>query len=195
MARPRTITDARLLDAAALVVGRLGPSFTLADVAGQAEVSVGTVAQRFGSKHGLLVALTLAAIDGLRSGMPQDGSPVDALVAVYAPLDDPGAAARNLAQLAVDLADDRLRELMAEFYAVMEERVALLVRRQVDAGLLAHAPSVAVAARILTALADGTAVHWSARPVGGLCARLRADLTAVMDGWRGHPDEREHHDA
>jgi hypothetical protein len=42
-----------------------------------------------------------------------------------------------------------------------------------------------VAARLLTALADGTAIHWSARPDGGLCERLRGDLIAVVDGWRG----------
>src|SRR3954463_12933808 len=64
MARPREITDERLLDAAAGRISRLGPGFTLADVAAEARVAVGTVAQRFGSKHGLLVAMTKGAVDG-----------------------------------------------------------------------------------------------------------------------------------
>ncbi|HZE31275.1 MAG TPA: TetR family transcriptional regulator C-terminal domain-containing protein [Actinoallomurus sp.] len=189
MARPRHITDERLLTAAGRVVSRLGPGFTLADVASEAQVAVGTVAQRFGSKHGLLVAMTRTAIDGMRGqmrGSVPDAGGADAvvrvLVAAYAPLDDSATAANNLAQLAADLADDELRGLMAEFYAVMEAEVAALIRGA--AGGLPGAPPAPVAARILTAVADGTAIHWSARPEGGLCDRMRADLTAVMAGWR-----------
>ena len=154
---------------------------------------VGTVAQRFGSKHGLLVAMTKDAIDTIpermRVGGREDpvGAIVHALVAAYAPLDDPAAAANNLAQLAVDLADEELRRLMAEFYAAMEAEVAALVREA--AGRLPGAPPPARAARTLTALAGGTAVHWSARPDGGLAERLRTDLSAVLDGWRTHTGE------
>lgn len=193
MARPREITDERLLDAAAVSISRLGPGFTLADVATEARVAVGTVAQRFGSKHGLLVAMTTGAIDGMRDGFrgAVDGvdpveAPVQALVHAYAPLDDSVTAANNLAQLAGDLADEELRGLMAEFYAVMEAEVTTLVER---AGL-AGAPPAPVAARILTAIADGTAIHWSARPQGGLCDRLRDDLTTVIAGWRRGTDHR-----
>jgi AcrR family transcriptional regulator len=189
MARPRHITDERLLTAAGRVVSRLGPAFTLADVASEAEVAVGTVAQRFGSKHGLLVAMTRTAIDGMRGQMrgpvPDDGGAdavVRVLVAAYAPLDDSATAANNLAQLAADLADEELRGLMAEFYAVMEAEVTALIR--LAAGALPGAPPAPVAARILTAVADGTAIHWSARPEGGLCDRMRADLAAVVAGWR-----------
>jgi AcrR family transcriptional regulator len=188
MARPRQITDERLLAAAAVVISRLGPGFTLADVAREAAVAVGTVGQRFGSKHGLLVTMTRVAIDGMRGGMraaPGDtGDVIGALVAAYAPLDDPATAANNLAQLAVDLADDELRGLMGEFYAVMETEVAALVDVAVRDGRLDGAPPSRVAARILTAVADGTAIHWSARPEGSLRERLRSDLGAVLDGWR-----------
>jgi AcrR family transcriptional regulator len=178
-----------LLTAAGRVVSRLGPGFTLADVAAEAQVAVGTLAQRFGSKHGLLVAMAKAAIDGMRGQMR--GSTTDAvgtdavvhvLVAAYAPLDDSATAANNLAQLAADLADGELRGLMAEFYAVMEAEVAALIRGAAEG--LPGAPPAPVAARILTAVADGTAIHWSARPEGGLCDRMRADLATVVAGWR-----------
>ncbi|MDN3359849.1 TetR family transcriptional regulator [Actinomadura sp. DC4] len=192
MARPREITDERLLEAAASSISRLGPGFTLADVAAQAQVSVGTVAQRFGSKHGLLAAMTRSAIDGMRSGIRESVKGVEpahaavhALLVAYAPLDDAGTAANNLAQLAVDLADSELRGLMAEFYAVMEAEIASLI----DAAALPLAPRPATAARILTAIADGTAIHWSARPQGSLRERLQDDLTTVVDGWR--PRERQ----
>ena len=190
MARPRSITDERLLDAAGTVISRLGPGFTLADVAREASVAVGTLAQRFGSKHGLLVAMARSAIDGMPARMrgSSTGDPVEdlvqALVAAYEPLDDPATAHNNLAQLSVDLADAELRGLMAEFYSSMETEVARLV--EAAAGALPGAPPPALAARILTSIADGTAIHWSARPDGGLCARLQADLTAIVGGWR-HP--------
>jgi AcrR family transcriptional regulator len=199
MARPRQITDERMLTAAGVAISRLGPGFTLADVAGEARVAAGTLVQRFGSKHGLLVAMTKAAIAALpgemRAAVADAGDPVTApvvaLVATYAPLDDPATAANNLAQLAFDLADAELRALMAEFYAVMEAELAPLLDRAIGRGALPGAPPVPVAARILTALADGTAVHWSARPAGGLRDRMRTDLEAVLTGWRsGSADDQ-----
>ncbi|WP_312877477.1 helix-turn-helix domain-containing protein [Lentzea indica] len=63
MARPRTITDERILAAVAAVIDRRGPEFTVADVAAEAGVSVGAVAKRFGSKSGLLQALTRAGTE------------------------------------------------------------------------------------------------------------------------------------
>jgi AcrR family transcriptional regulator len=192
VARPRTITDERMLTAAGAVVARLGPAFTLADVAGQARVATGTLVQRFGSKHGLLVALTRAAIAStehdLRAVADQADDPVAALtralVRRYAPLDDPAAAANNLGQLAVDLADPELRGLLAELHAVTEAALRPLLSRAVAAGALPGAPPVPVAARVLAALADGAALRWSARPAGSLGPRLRADLDAVLAGWR-----------
>jgi AcrR family transcriptional regulator len=195
VARPRKITDERLLTAAETAITRLGPAFTLADVAREAQVAAGTLVQRFGSKHGMLVAMTKAAIASmqrdLRAAVADVDDPVaavlQALVGWYAPLDDPHSAANNLAQLASDLADDQLRELMAEFYAVMEAELQPLLARAVAAGDLPAAPPVAVAARVLTAIADGTAIHWSTCPTGSLGARTRADLEAVLAGWRRDP--------
>jgi AcrR family transcriptional regulator len=198
MARPREITDERMLTAAGVVISRLGPAFTLADVARQARVAVGTVAQRFGSKHGLLVAMTRTAVESLhrdmRAAVTDIGDPVaaviEALVKLYAALDDPGTAANNLAQLAFDLADEELRALMAELYAVMEAELMPLLSRAVADGHLPGAPPAPVAARILSAIVDGTALHWSARPIGGLGDRMRSDLDAVLAGWRHDPSTR-----
>lgn len=195
MARPRTITDERILTATGTVIARFGPAFTLADVATEARIAAGTLVHRFGSKHGLLVAMIRGAIASMQRAMRATVDAADdpvaalmqALIAWYAPLDDPTTAANNLMRLAFDLADDEWRELMAEFYAVMEAELWPLLRRAVAAGDLPEAPLVPVAARILTAIADGTAIHWSARPDDSLCERLRADLAAVLAGWRHTP--------
>lgn len=181
-----------MLSAAGAAISALGPSFTLADVAREAGISAGTLVQRFGSKHGLLVAMIQTAIVSMRSAMSAALAGVDDPVAAvkqslskwYAPLDDPRTAANSLAQLAFELADGELRELMAEFYAVMEGELRPPLTRAAAAGDLPGAPPVPVAARILTAVADGTAIHWSARPAGSLCARMSADLEAVLAGWR-----------
>ena len=64
MGRPRTKSDAAVLEAAAVVFGRTGPSFTLADVAKEAGLAPATLVQRFGSKRGLLLALSKTAAEG-----------------------------------------------------------------------------------------------------------------------------------
>ncbi|MGI8331574.1 TetR/AcrR family transcriptional regulator [Actinomadura scrupuli] len=194
MARPRKVSDERLLAAAGEVIGRLGPSFTLADIAAEAGVVAGTLVQRFGSKHGLLAALSRITIEALprtvRAAVEGVEDPVEALrrgvIEPYAALDDPANAANNLAQLAVDFADDELRGLLAEVYAAIEAEVAVLVRRAVATGALPGAPPVPQAARVLAALADGSAIRWSVLPEGGLRERVRADVDGVLAAWR-HP--------
>jgi AcrR family transcriptional regulator len=173
VARPRTITDERLLDALSQVINRVGPGFTVADVAAEAGVSVGTVAQRFGSKQGLLKALSRAAIVRVASTVRAAGSVRAALVAVYTDLDDPQTAPRNLAQLATDMADPELRVLLGEFYATLAAELA---------PMLPGAPPEA--ARLLVSLANGTAIDWSIRPTGRLVDRLAHDIDVVLDGWR-----------
>ncbi|MGC9669331.1 TetR/AcrR family transcriptional regulator [Planosporangium sp. 12N6] len=191
MARPRKISDERLLAAAGAVIARIGPRFTLADVAAEADVVAGTLVQRFGSKHGLLVALSRMTIEAVPGAVAvaADGTddPVqvlrDGVVEWYAGLDDPAAAANNLAQLAVDFGDDELRDLLAQLYESVDVQVAALVRRAVRAGALSGAPPPDRAARILTALAEGSAIRWSVRPRGSLRDRVRADLDAVLNAW------------
>lgn len=178
MARPRTITDERLLDALAQVITAKGPGFTVADVAARAGVSVGTVAQRFGSKQGLLKALSRDAItrvaDVVRDAAPE--GPRAALVAFFRDLDDPATASHNVAQLAADLADPELRDLLGSLYSALATELTPLLRD------LPGAPPDA--ARLLVSLANGTAIDWSIRPNGSLSARLATDIDAVLNGWR-----------
>src|SRR5688572_2796652 len=106
----------------------MGPNFTLADVAKEAGVSVGTFAQRFGSKHGLLLALftpgTEQAVLAVRTTAAEHADPVEALragaVAAFADLDDPETAANDLAQLASDLADPALRAALDKHFSTVQ---------------------------------------------------------------------------
>jgi AcrR family transcriptional regulator len=176
VARPRTITDERLLDALAQVIATKGPGFTVADVAAHAGVSVGTVAQRFGSKQGLLKALSRAAITRVADVVRGAGGPREALVAYFRDLDDPATASHNLAQLAADLADPELRDLLGTLYSALATELTPLLE-----GLPGAPPN---AARLLVSLANGTAIDWSIHPHGSLSARLATDIDAVLNGWR-----------
>jgi AcrR family transcriptional regulator len=189
VARPKTITDERLLVAAGTVVGRKGPDFTIADVAAQAGVSVGTIAQRFGSKSGLLqemsrrtIALVIARMREVAAAQPDPAAGLRAaLLTWFDDLADPEEAANHLAQLGVDLIDPRLRALLEEHYATVEGELCLLVR----AADLPRAPAPERAARVLVGLVNGIAMDWSVRPRGPLAERMAQDVAAVLDAWRG----------
>jgi AcrR family transcriptional regulator len=187
--RPETISSDEIMAAAAVVIGRVGPGFTLADIAAEAGTSTGTLVHRFGSKHGLLVAMMSAAVasatkpKGSECALDPVVSVRDALVARYAAVDDPATAPHHLAQLAAELGDKRLRAWLADLHLAVAAGLHPLLAEAQRAGALAGAPPLPVAARILAAAADGTAIHWSARPEGSLRARLTADLDAILAGW------------
>ncbi|MBP2339868.1 AcrR family transcriptional regulator [Saccharothrix coeruleofusca] len=188
MARPRTITDERLLAAAGEVIGRRGPSFTLAEVAAEAGVSVGTVAGRFGSKNGLLQVMTRQMTERVGERMREAARGLEPLAGLRAGLvswvdgmTDPRRAGNHLAQLGVDLIDPELRALLGELHAATERAVADLVRA-VD---LPRGPSPERAARVLTGLVHGVSMDWSVRPRGALVDRLLEDVDAVLDVWKG----------
>ena len=187
MARPRSITDERLLAAAETVIGRCGPGFTLAQVAAEAGVAVGTAGQRFGSKAGLLQALsrraTARAVEQMRAHADAADDPVaglrSAAVSVYAVLGDAEEAANHLGQFGVDIGDPELRALLGEHFTAVEAELHRLVR----AAALPRAPSVPRAARALLAVINGVSIDWSIRPQGRLADRLTEDVDAVLAAW------------
>ncbi len=175
VARPRTITDERILNAVAAVIDRRGPEFTVADVAAEAGVSVGAVAKRFGSKSGLLQALTKAGTEEVVRRMREVGTVREALFTWFDRLADPVVAANNLAQLGVDLIDPDLRGLLARHYAVMEAELEIMCAAE---GLPPNA------ARVLAAQVNGIAMDWSVRPRGELLTRMAEDIDLVLKGMR-----------
>ncbi|MFJ4102582.1 TetR/AcrR family transcriptional regulator [Amycolatopsis japonica] len=190
MARPRSITDERLLTAAGTVIGKVGPGFTLAQVAAEAGVAVGTVAQRFGSKNGLLLAVSRSntrSVVGLMRECGELADPVEALraavVVVYEGLGDAETAANHLGQLGVDIGDPELRALLGEHFTAVEAELRRLVRAATRD--LPGAPGVVRAARVLLGVANGAALDWSIRPKGRITERLGQDVDAVLTAWKG----------
>lgn len=170
------------------IIGRHGPGFTLAQVAAEAGVAVGTVSGRFGSKHGLMLAMMTTASDGvtrrMRAAADRQTDPVASVVAAVLVttegIDNPATTTNHLAQLGVDMSDPTLREGLA----VLRSRVRGVLRSLLAAADLPGAPPPARAARIVAGLAHGTQLDWGLSPAGRLRDRLRADIRAVLDSWR-----------
>lgn len=187
MARPRKISDDELMAACGRAIGRFGPGFTLAQVAGEAGVAVGTVAGRFGSKQNLLLAMMTAGADGmapLLRAAAEGRDPLDAIMAaVLVTTDgvgDPATTSNHLGQLGVDLADPGLRKGFGRLRAGVREVLAELFA----AADLPGAPPPAQAARIVAAMTHGAVMDWALDPAGTITDVLRADLEAVLAGWR-----------
>lgn len=188
MARPRKITDEQLLAAAARAIGAHGPDFTLAHVATDAGVAVGTVAGRFGSKRELLRELMAAGTSEVERRMNEAAAacadPVEAILAAVASmtegLDDPRTAVHHLAQLGDDLADPVLRA----GYATQRATVLRVLARLFEAAALPGAPPPTSAARIVAALVNGALLDWSLAPRGTFARSMRADLVSVVAAWR-----------
>jgi len=187
MARPRKVSDDELMAACGRAIGTHGPGFTLAQVAVEAGVAVGTVAGRFGSKQNLLLAMMTTGADGmapLLRAAAEGHDPVTAITAAVLAttqgVDDPATTSNHLGQLGVDLADPALRQGFARLRAAVHE---VLTELFAAAGL-PGAPPPAQAARIVAAMAHGTVMDWALHPSGAIADTLRADLAAIVHAWR-----------
>jgi AcrR family transcriptional regulator len=190
--RPRTIDDARILEAAGQVVARRGPvRFTLADVASEVGLSAATLVQRFGSKRGLLLALARSARDSVdacfalvRAAHP---SPLAAVLAAGTEMtryvNSPEEMSNHLAFLQTDLRDP-------DFYAVMLEnsqRILAGYRTLLDEAVTAGelvACDTARLARAVDALAGGSLIGWAVYRQGKAEAWVRDDLHTLLEPYR-----------
>src|SRR5262245_37766901 len=121
--RPRTVSDEDILAATHVMIGRVGPAnLTLADVAAHVGLSPATLAQRFGSKRGRLLAFVQTGVDSVQACFDgvraANGSPMDALVAAATEMaryaTNPEELANGLAFLQMDVSDPDFHALALE---------------------------------------------------------------------------------
>lgn len=187
MARPRKVSDEELMAATGRAIGRHGPGFTLAQVAAEAGVAVGTVAGRFGSKQSLLLAMMTVGSASVAPRMRAAARGLDPEAAIVAAalvtadgLTDPATVTNHLGQLGVDLADPALRSGFAALRAGVHEVLTELF----TAAGLPSAPPPPRAARIIAALTHGALMDWALNPHDAIADVLRADVEAVLRTWR-----------
>jgi AcrR family transcriptional regulator len=185
--RPRSVSDDAIFEAVADVVTAVGPAgLTLAAVAERAGLSAPALTQRFGSKHGLLVAFATREAtdiaDTFAAARAAHPDPLTALVATLAEqpsaITTPEGLAHNLAFLQMDLTDPDLRSHAVAQSRRLRAEIAALVTEAVHAGQLAAATSPETLAADLYATYCGAMLTWA------------VDGRGQLAGWLGEHLER-----
>jgi AcrR family transcriptional regulator len=178
MTRRKIISDGEVLDAAAKVMFAAGPSFTLAEVATATGIAPATLVQRFGDKHGLVVAAIArdnAAFEAFLAGAPA-GVGAEAVIAIFAAMfDGPDTDADHFADqllwLRQDMRDPDLNRLARARFAALRAAVA------------ARMPPLPVpaeaAARLIQAQWEGALLQWGIEREG----RLSEFVTEQLRVW------------
>ena len=168
---------------------RLAPNeLTLAEIAAEAGVTAGAVAQRFGSKRALLLALAKAAaastgdfIAQLRAEHRSPLAAVRAYTGCMAGLaQSPAALARNLAYLQIDLADPDFREQLSVQARQTRAGLRDLFEAAVAARELKRGTDVDALARTVEAMIAGSLMTWAFYHDGPAERWIRDDVNAVL---------------
>jgi AcrR family transcriptional regulator len=192
MPRPRTLDDDAILDAAVRAVALAGPArLTLADVASEAGLAPATLIQRFGSKRGLLLAISERGAGragaGLRRARARHDSPLDALRAGL--VDDAGAAsdpkafANHLAFLQLELADPDFHQHLHAYMESVLSEIRDLLDEAVERGELRAGGTRELAQTVLTTY-NGALLTWAIFRRGTLGAWVRREIDAVLGPHR-----------
>src|SRR5580658_11268747 len=187
--RPRKVSDSQLFAATHSVMSRVGPrELTLAVSAKEAGVTAAVLVQRFGSKRGLLLALSAKYSDGagefIGTLAKQHESPLAALRA-YADCmagmaASPAALARSLAYLQIDMTDPDFRRLLVKQARATRAALRRLVQAARDAGELTRGVNAAQLARTIETVLSGSLITWAFYREGSAADWIRADLEAVL---------------
>ncbi|MGW1848949.1 TetR/AcrR family transcriptional regulator [Streptomyces sp. NPDC001966] len=187
--RPRGVEDSVILRAAADVMGRVGPAgLTLAAVAGEVGLVAGTLVQRFGSKHGLLVALAEqsardadARYERVRT---EQASALAALMTLAAestaPMTTPKTFANHLAFLCMDLTDPQLHEHALAVHQAQGRAIEALLTAAVSSGELRAGTDTAALTGSVQAIIAGAGLTWALDRQGTLPQRLRQEISTLV---------------
>jgi AcrR family transcriptional regulator len=192
--RPK-ITDEDVFAAARRAMDRYGPhELTLAAIADEAGVTAGRLVQRFGSKRGLLVALSARfsggagrIFAGLRAAHRGPLATLRAYAACMADLaPTPEALLRNLAYLQLDLADEVLRGHLVENARATNHEIEALLKAAAAAGELQRDVDVRSLARIVEVIITGSLMSWATYREGKAIDWIGRDLESVLAPWLRH---------
>jgi AcrR family transcriptional regulator len=192
MGRPRTVTDEDILAAAARAMARRGPvALTLADVAEEVGLSPAALIKRFGSKRGLLLAVSTGASAELKTELAAlrraHASPLAALIRATTHLARHTASAQELAHhlafLQIDVTDPDFRKPMLEM-----SRTTLAGYQQLLDDAVARREllpcDTATLARLLNAVVGGSLIAWAVFRKGRAEDWVRADIEAALQPYR-----------
>jgi AcrR family transcriptional regulator len=190
------VSDEEIFAATHRATQRLAPSeLTLAEIAAEAGVTAGAVAQRFGSKRALLLALAKGAAEStgdfiaeLRAKHKSPLAAVRAYAECMAQLaQSPAALARNLAYLQIDLADPEFRDQLSVQARLTRAGLRDVLAAAVAAGELKRGTDVDALARTVEAIVSGSLMTWAFYHEGPAERWIRDDVNAVLAPYLTKP--------
>jgi AcrR family transcriptional regulator len=186
MGRPRTVTDEQVFQAVAEVVTEEGPSgLTFAAVADRVGLTGPALAQRFGSKRGLLVAFARAGgVEPVfQRARDETGDPLmaisTALSSMISGISTRQALANNLAFLHMDLTDEELGRPAIEQSRSIRRHLAALVEEAVSQGSIRDVDADELAETIYT-IYNGALISWAIDGRGKLAKWLTQRIERVI---------------
>lgn len=184
MSRPRNQSDDEILNRIATRLS--STTWTLADAADAAGVHPATLIKRFGSRHGVLVALSRRWIEGIPTAAADGGGLSEleawAVASSQASRDRAGALA-GLTMLMEDLRDEELADLLRQGWERQAAYVALLVEQAQEEGLLLHAPPPPRAAELLLDVGHGALLRAAAQQRSRHAVNSASTLIALLESW------------
>ncbi|MEG9225985.1 hypothetical protein [Aeromicrobium sp. Sec7.5] len=167
MARPRTSTDDEILERIATALQVSSNGWTLAGAAAAAGLHPATLIKRFGSREGVLLALSRRWVESVPTG-PAGPDPHAELLAWAASLSvrDVSSAAvlARLDMLAEDLRSGELRELLHLGWQRQLDHLTVLIEAAIDRGDLRVSTAPRLVARSLMDTAAGALLRAAVAP-------------------------------
>ncbi|SNY62906.1 TetR family transcriptional regulator [Paractinoplanes atraurantiacus] len=168
MARPRTVSDAAILAAAADAVAHTGPAnVTLAQIGDRAGLTAAALLRRFGSKDRLLLALARDAAEAVPARLAAAQAAerplaalIDALVAMAGTVRNAAEFANHLAFLLMDLSVPEFQEVTRQYAAGVENAIAAVLRAAAAAGELNGDHAGRETAEAIHAAYNGALITW-----------------------------------
>jgi len=190
--RPRTVSDDEILAATARAMSRVPPTrFTLAEVAQEVGLAPATLVQRFGSKRGLLLALSAQSAGSMDASFEMvrqaHASPLEALLtaatemARFSPT--PEELANSIAYLHIDLSDAEFHKHILESSRAMQRGYGALLDDALEARELVQCDTERLA-RAVEAVAAGSLIGWAIHRKGKAEAWVRKDLETLLAPYR-----------
>lgn len=187
--RPKKISDEKIFAATQRAMARLGPDeLTLADIADEAGVTASALAQRFGSKRSLLLAV-MRAFSGSATPMfealREEATSCVQVIYRYGECmariaETPELLARNLAWLHLDLTDSDFRACLQTNARATRKELIQLINEAIDKRELTGSEDAALLASAIEAVISGTLMSWAVAGKGSARTIMKRNLNALM---------------
>ncbi|BBH68519.1 hypothetical protein ACTI_52040 [Actinoplanes sp. OR16] len=168
MARPRTVSDAAILAAAAHAVAEAGPAnVTLALIGDRVGLTAAALLRRFGSKEKLLLALARDAVATVPARLVAAASAerplaalIDAFVAMAGAVRNASEFGNHLAFLLMDLSVPEFQQVTRAYAAGVEAAVGTVLRAAAATGEVDPGRVDEEAAEVIHAAYNGALITW-----------------------------------